>query len=214
MVPPVVKAARDRNWRRRGGCGGAILWRCAEYEESHDIITTLTTPAFTERIKQLACDRGQRTECRKVTEVEVSKLEIASEYLDAAIGFFLARTNYFCATHLSAAAEELFGAHLPEDQRIFTLAWKAEKALMSETGPISSDAVARRSVNEWKNDVKHMNDGASPTIRIDPAFAAEHHIEQALINFYKLNLQKSAAVWKFEDHQNHKVRAMATSISS
>jgi len=149
-----------------------------------------------------------------VTEVEVSKLEIASEYLDAAIELFLAGTNYFCAIHLSAAAEELFGAHLPEHQRIFTSAWKAEKALMSETGPIVSDAVARRSVNEWKNDVKHMNDGASPIIRIDPAFAAEHHIEQALINFYKLNLRKSAAVWKFEDHQNHKVRAMAASISS
>jgi hypothetical protein len=137
-----------------------------------------------------------------VTEVDVSKLEIASEYLDAAIGFFLVGTNYFCAIHLSAAAEELFGAHLPEDQRIFTSAWKAEKALMSETGPIPPDAVARRSVNEWKNDVKHMNDGASPTIRIDPAFAAEHQIEQALINFYKLNLRKSAAVWRFEDHQN------------
>jgi hypothetical protein len=156
-----------------------------------------------------------------VNEVEVSKLEIASEYLDAAIGFFLARTNYFCAIHLSAAAEELFGAHLPEDQRIFTLAWKAEKALMSETGPIPSDAVACRSVNKWKNDVKHMNDGASRTIRgasrtirIDPVFAAEHHIEQALINFYKLNLRKSAAVWKFEDHQNREVRAMAASISS
>ncbi len=149
-----------------------------------------------------------------MTEVEVSKLEIASEYLDAAIGLFLAGTNYFCAIHLSAAAEELFGAHLPEDQRIFTLAWKAEKALMSETGPIVSDAVARRSVNDWKNDVKHMNDGASPTIRIDPAFAAEHHIEQALINFYKLNLRKSAAVWKFEDHQNHKLRAMVVGIPS
>ena len=71
------------------------------------------------------------------TKVEVSKLEIASEYLDA-----------FCAIHLSAVAEELFGAHLREDQRIFTLAWKAEKALMSETGPIPSDAVARRSVND------------------------------------------------------------------
>ena len=149
-----------------------------------------------------------------MTEVEVSKLEIASEYLDAAIGLFLAGTNYFCAIHLSAAAEELFGAHLPEDQRIFTLAWKAEKALMSETGQIPSDAVARRSVNEWKNDVKHMNDGASPKIRIDPVFAAEHHIEQALINFYKLNLRKSAAVWKFEDHQNHKLRAMVVGIPS
>jgi hypothetical protein len=149
-----------------------------------------------------------------VTEAEVSKLEIASEYLDAAVGFFLAGTNYFCAIHLSAAAEELFGAHLPEDQRIFKLAWKAEKALMSETGPIPSDAVARRSVNEWKNDVKHMNDGASLTIMIDPAFAVEHHIEQALIDFYKLNLRKTAAVWRFEDHQNREVRAMAASISS
>ena len=140
-------------------------------------------------------------ECRKVTKVDVSKLEIASEYLDTAIGFFLAGTNYFCAIHLAAAAEELFGAHLPKEQRIFTLSWKAEKALMSEAGPMPSDAAAHRSVNEWKNDVKHMNDGASPTIRIDPAFAAEHHIEQALINFYKLNLRKSAAVWRFEDHQ-------------
>lgn len=147
-----------------------------------------------------------------MTEVNVSKLDIASEYLDAAIGFFLAGTNYFCAIHLSAAAEELFGAHLPKDQRIFTLAWKAEKELMPETKPTvkddkarKKDYKARKSVNEWKNDVKHMDDGASPTIRIDPAFAAEHHIEQALINFYKLNLRKSDAVWRFEDHQNRKV---------
>jgi hypothetical protein len=139
-----------------------------------------------------------------VTALEVSKLDIASEYLDAATEFFLARTNYFSAIHLAAAAEELFGAHLTESQRIFTLAWKAEKALKSETGSVPSDAAACRSVNEWKNDVKHMDDGTSRTITIDPVFAAEHHIEQALINFYKLNLQKSAAVRKFEDHQNRK----------
>jgi hypothetical protein len=140
-----------------------------------------------------------------VTELEILKLEIASEYLDAAIEFFLARTNYFSVIHLAAAAEELFGAHLPESQRIFTSAWKAEKALKSETGSVPSDAAARRSVNEWKNDVKHMNDDTSLTITIDPEFAAEHHIEQALINFDKLNLRKSPAVWKFEDHQNRKV---------
>ena len=149
-----------------------------------------------------------------MTEAEVSKLEIAAEYLDAAIEFFLAGTNYFCAIHLSAAAEELFGAHLPEDQRIFTLARKAERALTSETGPPVSPKLAGKMVNEWKNDLKHMKEGTPPTITIEPAFAAEHHIEQALINFYKLNLRKSAAVWRFEDHQNRKVRAMAASISS
>lgn len=149
-----------------------------------------------------------------MTEVEISKLEIAREYLDAAIELFLAGTNYFCAIHLSAVAEELFGAHLPENQRISKFAWKAEKALLSETGQIPSNEVARKSVNEWKNEVKHMNDGASPTIRIDPAFAAKHHIKQALINFYTLKLQESAAVWRFEEHQNREVRATAASISS
>jgi hypothetical protein len=136
-----------------------------------------------------------------LTGREISKIEIAIEYLDAAIEFLLARTNFFCAIHLAAAAEELFGAHLPESRRIFTSAWKAEKALKSETGSLPSDAAARKSVNEWKNDVKHMNDGTSRTMTIDPAFAAKHHIEQALSNFYELRLRKSAAVWKFEDHQ-------------
>ena len=139
-----------------------------------------------------------------MTERRVSKLEIAHEYLDAAIGFFLSAKNFFCAIHLAAAAEELFGAHFPEPQRVFSSAWKAEKALKSEQGPIPTDAVARKSVNEWKNEVKHMDDSASGTVMIDAAFAAEHHIEQALINFYKLKLQKTASVWKFEDRQNRK----------
>jgi hypothetical protein len=107
---------------------------------------------------------------------------------------------------LAAAAEELFGAHLPEPQRISTLAWKAEKALKSEEGLAPTVAEARRSVNEWKNEVKHMNDGACKTVTLDPEFAAEFHIEQALINSYRLSRQKSAAVWKFEDHQNRKVQ--------
>ncbi len=141
-----------------------------------------------------------------MTEQEFPKLEIAREFLDAAIEFFLARRKFFCAIHLSAAAEELFGAHLSECERISTSAWKAEKALKSESGKTPADAEARRSVNEWKNEVKHMNDGASRALIIDPEVAAEHHIEEALINFYKLSLQKSAAIWKFEDYQNDRVR--------
>jgi hypothetical protein len=91
-----------------------------------------------------------------VTERKVSKLEIAHEYLDAAIEFFLARTNFFCAIHLAAAAEEVFGAHLPGSQRISTSAWKAERALKSETGRVPTDKEARKSVNKWKNEVKHI----------------------------------------------------------
>jgi hypothetical protein len=90
------------------------------------------------------------------------------------------------------------------------LAWKAEKALGAETTPIPPDAdankkankKAQKSVNEWKNEVKHMDDGTSTRLKIDSAFAAKHHIEQALINFYKLRLQKSAAIWKFAEQQS------------
>lgn len=137
-----------------------------------------------------------------MTEREISKLVIASEYLDAAIEFFMARTNLFCAIHLAGAAEELFGAHLPKCQRIFSSAWKAEKELKSETGQTPTDRAARTSINEWKNEVKHMDDPPGEMVKIDPAFAAEHHIEQALVNFYKLNLTKSTAIWKFEDRRN------------
>jgi hypothetical protein len=36
-----------------------------------------------------------------MTEIEVPVLEIAREYLDAAIEFFLERTKFFCAIHLA-----------------------------------------------------------------------------------------------------------------
>ena len=47
-----------------------------------------------------------------MTEREIPRLEIACEFLDAAIEFFLAQTNFFCAIHLASAAEELLGAHM------------------------------------------------------------------------------------------------------
>lgn len=63
-------------------------------------------------------------------------------------------------------------------------------------------------MNKWKNEVKHMNDGTSKTLTIDPAFAAEFHIEEALINFHELRLEKSDAIWKFEDHQNQRASSV------
>jgi hypothetical protein len=138
---------------------------------------------------------------------KVFKLDLAREYLDTALKFFLGRTNFFCAIHLAAAAEELFGEHLPKSQRIATLAWKAQKALMSETGRVPPDKVAkaaRKSVFQWKNEIKHMRNRRRRTIRIDPEFVAEHYIERALVNFDKLKLRKSAAIRKFEDHQARK----------
>ena len=137
-----------------------------------------------------------------MTERTVSKLDIGCEYLDVAIEFFLDHRNYFCAIHLSAAAEVLLGAHLPKCKRIWPLAWKAEKAFRSESGPTISDAEARKLVNKWMTEIKHMDDGTSRTLTIDPLAIAEFHIEEALNNYYKLKLPKSSSVWRFEDYQN------------
>ena len=142
----------------------------------------------------------------KVVEVEISeptqKIAIAREFLDAAIEFFLAKKNFFCAIHLAAASEELLGEHLDADRSILDFAWKAEKCLLSESGKTVSDKNARKSVNEWKNGIKHAD--RSLTIEIDPEFAAKHHIEKALKIFDKLKLRKSEVIWKYEDYINNR----------
>jgi hypothetical protein len=103
---------------------------------------------------------------------------------------------------LSAAAEVLLGAHLPKCKRIWLLAWKAEKAFSSESGSTISDAEARKLVNKWTTKIKHMDDGTNRTLAIDPLAIAEFHISEALNSYYKLKLQKSSSVWRFEDYQN------------
>jgi hypothetical protein len=138
-----------------------------------------------------------------VGEARFTKLDIAKEYLDAAIEFYLARRYFFCAIHLAGAAEELLGAHLPEEERGATRAWKAQKALhYFNTGKAPSDAEAKRFVSKWKNEVKHMKDRTSPSVMIDPIYAAKWHINRAPINLHKLGLPKSSAVWRFEDYEN------------
>jgi hypothetical protein len=149
--------------------------------------------------------------------VEVPKREIAREFLDAAIEFYLAGTNLICAVHLASAAEELLGGHLeeespndPEKQRISTIAWKAERKLKSEPGATIPDAEARKSVSRWKNQIKHMNDldDAMATFEYGLMQAAKFHIDLALTNFRKLNLPETPAIRKFEDQRDSKLRAL------
>ena len=140
-----------------------------------------------------------------MAERTVQKLDVACEYLDAAIEFFLERRNYFCAIHLASAAEELLGAHRPKNERIFELAWRADKALRSETGPTPSDDEARRGVNRWKNEIKHMKNGVL-TLTIDESWIAEWHIDEALVNYYYLKLPKSASIRRYDDDQARRFR--------
>lgn len=150
-----------------------------------------------------------------MAEADHAKLDIAREYLDTAMQLYMEQRHYFCAIHLACAAEELLGAHLPKDQRIFDVAVKAQTALkILDTGIEPNDLnkahkEAGTILNLAKNTIKHMNDG-KPTVTMDPVFVALHSIEDALINFYtlqrKLNLRKSPILWKFEEYSAQQAR--------
>jgi hypothetical protein len=161
---------------------------------------------------------------QKMTEVEVPKLEIAREYLDAAIEFYLVGTNLICAIHLAGAAEELLGKQLPkecpdhpEKERILTSAWKAERALVAETGRILSEKEARDRIIAVKNQIKDMANDEDTTVTFEfgPLAESAFQISHALTNFYKLGLPETPAIRKFEDHRCRKLHGlMGTARSS
>lgn len=131
------------------------------------------------------------------------KIDIATEYLDVAIQLYF-EGKYFSAIHLAGAAAELLGAHLPEPDRHFTLAWKAQKALAGDvTGKLPTDTQAKKVINNTKNAIKHMDDNSDSEIDINSSQEAIHGIEHALSEYYKLKLPKSENIWRFEDSTVH-----------
>jgi hypothetical protein len=139
-----------------------------------------------------------------MAKAEFTKMAIACEYLDMAMQFYMEERNYFCAIHLAAAAQELFGKHLPDRARIYTITRKAQRALHQlETGRGPSKKELDAVVTYAKNKIKH-EDGEL-TVTLDPVFEARRYIDDALINFNKLRemeacrpqLPISATMWKF-----------------
>ena len=138
-----------------------------------------------------------------MSESTYKKLDIASEYLELALSLFVQGRDYFSIIHLAAAAEELLGMHLPEQQRAFSINWKAQRsleALESNTAPDGQRAekAAKRVVNLSKNSVKHMSE-TDAAINLYPPFEAAWWLEQALKNHSKLGLRKSATIRSFEE---------------
>jgi len=154
-----------------------------------------------------------------MTEIVHTKLEIAFEYLETAMQLYIEGKWYFSAIHLAAAAEELFGRHLPESERMSSIALRAQIGLqVSESEEQIEYAAAhdkkgaqyrkaKQIVLDQKNAIKHMNDdGGDPTVTLNPRSVARDWIEYALVNFetvrgipeYKGRLRKSPTMQKFE----------------
>jgi hypothetical protein len=151
---------------------------------------------------------------RPMAKAVFTKLSIACEYLDMAMQLYIEERNYFCAIHLAGAAEELFGKHLPEHERIYTIVRNAQKALHEiETGQKPTKRELDAFVTYAKNAIKHEDyESGERSVTLDVVFEARRYIEDALINFNKLreietlrpHLVKSPTKWKFEDYQNSK----------
>ena len=116
--------------------------------------------------------------------IKVRKLDIAVEYLDAAMQMYMDQRNYFCAIHLAGSAAELFDGHLPKNTgtRTSEIAWKCQKALFHESGKETpSNKKINEVVNGSRNSIKHMDDDGEQKVTIDPISEAEWYIDNALI---------------------------------
>jgi hypothetical protein len=131
-----------------------------------------------------------------------SKLDIANQYLDAAMQMYLEHRNYFCAIHLAGAAAELFDRQLPQGMSTYEIAWRAQRALHRvETNKDATNEEIKRVINGTKNAIKHMNDG-EPKVTIDPIFEAKRHIDDAVVSSEKLGLEKTPTAWRYQDYRN------------
>jgi hypothetical protein len=164
-----------------------------------------------------------------MAETNYTKLEIALQFLDTAMRLYIEEQDYFSVIHLAGAAEELLGKHLPENDRICTLAWKAQVALAIEyTGSILTRDEIHNSTSKAgkefkkkavevvcgpKNSIKHYDGSSDSDVRIDVVAMAEIYLEHALINFdtlrnqegFQSRLPKSSVMWKFEEFQATKM---------
>ncbi len=142
-----------------------------------------------------------------MTDAVYQKLYIAGEYLDAALQMYLEQRNYFCALHLAGAAAELLDQHLPEEDRTFGIAWRAQRALhYIETGEEPSNRKINKVLNGPKNAIKHM-ENEEQTVTVDPVLEAEWTIESALVSSEKLKLRKTPTGWRYQDYRNAKIQS-------
>jgi hypothetical protein len=136
-----------------------------------------------------------------------NKLHIAREFLDHAMQLYMEKHDLFCAVHLAAAAEELFGTYLRPEDRIQTKAVKAQKAMHAlEHGQIPSDKDVLKLLLWSKNTIKHMKELGENDLNIvyDPVKQARHWIEQAIINYNKI-FPKTQTMILYEDHRSREM---------
>lgn len=123
--------------------------------------------------------------------MKVSKLAIATEYLNTAIALYFRGDAYFSALHLAGAAQELLGKFVERTGAISAHTSLVEGAVriskyLNENGEPSTDKQIRAVVNYAKNRVKHMNDVGDDVVDFHAQTKAREMLDLAVSEFYQL----------------------------
>ena len=147
------------------------------------------------------------TEWRKVPKIEVSKPEIAVEHSQRRHRIFPGTNEFILRDPLGSGGRGIVWGSSPRTPTHLHVSLEGRKGadVGNKAGTVRRGS-ARKSQRVEESSETHERRHLGPMLTIDPLFAAEWHIEQALVNFHRLKLTKSAAIYKFEDHHNRKLR--------
>jgi hypothetical protein len=122
-----------------------------------------------------------------MAEINTTKLALAQQQLETAIGLFISRRDHVSAITLAGAADGiLHGLILKEGKQPFSdYAMGVKKALTNET---PAKAKYAKHINDTLNinDLKHMDEGGETDISLDPDISALGAILKAIANHHIL----------------------------
>lgn len=121
---------------------------------------------------------------------ETHKLVIAIEYLDTAATLWVHELNYFSATHLAAAADEIAGkaCRIKRMKSHFDDLRDKVRHTLTEVGIDHTEQQLRDAFYGAKNAIKHMDSDNDASVNIDPRKVSADYIIAAYRNFEKLGL--------------------------
>jgi len=121
----------------------------------------------------------------------ISKLIVATEYLNRSIELYFRGDSDFSALHLAGAAQELLGKFVElsggqsAHSQLVDGAVRISNALNPAGAPSTAKGI-RGVINFAKNRAKHMDDAGDDVIEFDARRAAGEMLDIAVEEFYQL----------------------------
>ncbi|NVD74560.1 hypothetical protein HUX88_29170 [Duganella sp. BJB1802] len=121
----------------------------------------------------------------------VSKMTVATEYLNRAIELYFRGDSDFSALHLAGAAQELLGKFVGRAGRQSAHSQLVDGALrianvLPPTGKPATEKGIKGVISFAKNRVKHMDETGDDMIEYDVRKAAADMLDIAIAEFYEL----------------------------